>query len=79
MKNDRKEEKVAVMDIGDIVKQYLEQNGFDGLVEQFGECGCEVSDLFPCGTPHESCRAAYKIPCPCPPGANSVAVKKIGI
>ena len=36
------------MNIREIIKQYLEQNGYDGLCDESGECGCYVEDLFIC-------------------------------
>lgn len=36
------------MDILDIVKKYLKDNGYDGLGND--ECGCSIDDLFPCDT-----------------------------
>ena len=48
-----------------MVREYLEKNGYDGLVEYDGECGCSLDDLMPCG--HESaidCEAGHKIDCP---------------
>ena len=59
--------------IGDIIREYLKTNGFDGLVsydfecgcEIFG-CGCEIDDLFACESEGISeCEPGYKIPCDC--------------
>ena len=33
--------------VKEIVKKYLKENGYDGLVGN--ECGCDIDDLFPCG------------------------------
>ena len=47
------------MEVRDIVKKYLEDNGYDGLYEP-GECACKIDDLAPCGS--ESvwyCTAGY--------------------
>lgn len=52
----------------DMISKSLKDNGFDGLVDEFGECGCETSDLAPCGNTIEyvgRCRAAYKVECDC--------------
>jgi hypothetical protein len=38
------------INIGDMVKIYLEANGYDGLY-QSGECACKLDDLMPCGGP----------------------------
>jgi len=48
------------MDIKGIVKKYLKDNGFDGLVECFAECGCEINDLMPCDSPSIDCQPGYK-------------------
>lgn len=40
-------------------KEWLEANGFDGLLIA-GECGCELSDLRPCGEDWKSCTPGYK-------------------
>ena len=46
----------------DIVKDYLENEGYDGLYAN--DCGCEVSNLAPCGYLQADCRAGVKFPCP---------------
>jgi hypothetical protein len=53
-----------MMSVKEIVKTYLESNGFDGLYSS-GECGCIISDLMPCGTESAlDCLAGYKSPAP---------------
>ncbi len=47
------------IDVKEIVKQYLEQNGFDGLAGD--ECGCLIDDFFPCDGPGPDCQPGYKI------------------
>ncbi len=34
------------MNLRDIVKKYLEDNGYEGLAGKY--CGCENNDLMPC-------------------------------
>lgn len=51
------------MEVKEIVKKYLEDNGYGGLYDG-EECGCEVEDLAPCGEMPDTCIAGYKIPCP---------------
>jgi len=47
------------MNVKEIVKQYLEQNGYDGLA---GEgCCCLKNDLFLCGIDGSDCVAGHKI------------------
>jgi len=52
------------MTVKEILKHWLEQNGYDGLCSE--ECGCELSDLCPCclGENILSCEPGYKVPCP---------------
>ena len=62
------EEKKTIT-VGEIVRLYLEKNGFDGLCcdtfHHFDEpCGCSIDDLCPCDDYNvSSCRAAYKKEC----------------
>jgi hypothetical protein len=50
------------MTVGEIVKKYLQDNGFDGLCSY--ECGCELDDLFACGGDNVfDCSPGYKVPC----------------
>lgn len=52
------------MTVEQIVKQYLIDNGFDGLREMDGECACDTQDLFPCNSELTCrCEAGYKVPC----------------
>ena len=49
------------MNVGLIIKQFINDNGFDGLVNCHIECGCDKDDLAPCGQPNFThCEAAYK-------------------
>lgn len=45
----------------EIVKKHLVENGFDGL-QNDAECGCELSDLVPCGNDFSMCTPGYKHP-----------------
>jgi hypothetical protein len=51
-------------DIKDIVADYLITRGYEGLWNEFIDCGCEISDLMPCDEPSGDCRPGVKIPCP---------------
>jgi len=58
------------MTVGDIIKKYLDDNGFDGLVCSDGECGCLKDELAPCENVNlDSCEPGYKVNCSadCPP------------
>lgn len=49
------------MTVKDIIKKYLEDNGFDGLA---GEgCGCLIEDLFCCDYVGPECVPGKKINC----------------
>lgn len=52
-------------DIGDIIVEYLQANGFDGLCNGDNECGCGLVDLFACGSADAGCAPAYKRIVPC--------------
>jgi len=43
-----------MLDVKDIVLEYLKENGYDGLYNSDEECGCMADDLFLC----EGCPAA---------------------
>lgn len=52
------------LEIKEIVRGFLFQNGFDGLFSS-NECGCLAMENFmPCDKPRIDCEAGYKMPCP---------------
>jgi hypothetical protein len=51
------------MTLREIVKKFLEDNGFDGLFSEY-DCACEKDDLMPCDEPRTDCQPGYKTPCP---------------
>jgi len=53
---------MASKTVAEIVMEYLAENGYDGLCGD--DCGCEASDLFPCSSPADLCKAGFKTPCP---------------
>jgi len=54
-----------MMAIRDIIKQWLKDNGYDGLVDEPGECGCTLDDFMPCCEGWMlDCEPGYKRPCP---------------
>ena len=52
------------MNVREIIKAYLKEHGFDGLVDDDGECGCLVDNLMPCDAPCETCRPGFRGPDP---------------
>jgi hypothetical protein len=48
-------------DVKSIVREYLKKNGYDGLYNEWGECGCVNEDLFPCGSDPIECKPGHKI------------------
>jgi hypothetical protein len=50
------------LSIKEIVKKYLDENGFDGLQYE-SECGCKKDDLFSCEEPKEDCTAGKITDC----------------
>ena len=46
----------------EIVKKYLEDNGYDGLYND--DCGCCLDDLAPCDSNCLNCTPGYKQPVP---------------
>ena len=52
------------MNVREIIKEYLLKHGFTGLCSE--ECGCEISDLFPClvwATSMDYCVPGYRVDC----------------
>jgi hypothetical protein len=48
--------------VREMVEEYLREYGFGGLCGE--DCGCQLSDLAPCGDgPFPDCEAGYKYPC----------------
>ncbi len=47
--------------VKEIVAEYLEKNGFDGLFS-CSECACTKDDLEPCDEMRGDCEAGYFIP-----------------
>jgi len=50
------------MTVKDIVKKYLEENGFDGLFTD--DCGCAKGNLAPFCDTMMNCQPGYAIDCP---------------
>lgn len=54
---------MKVIDVMDMVDEYLKTNGYDGLLQEDGECACLLGDLAPCGEIMGSCRAGHRVEC----------------
>ena len=52
-----------IVNVRTIVEKHLRRCGFDGLWNDFAECGCELDDLMPCDGEVTRCEPGYKIPC----------------
>lgn len=50
------------MNVKEIVTKYLEDNGFDGLMDDY-DCVCDLNDLMPCVERSILCEPAVIIPC----------------
>jgi len=46
------------MNVIELVESQLKLLGADGLVQEYGDCGCMVGDLAPCGQIDGGCIAA---------------------
>jgi hypothetical protein len=52
------------MNCEDIILNYLEENGYDGLVNIWLECGCQIGEIALCESLNLSdCSPAYKHHC----------------
>ena len=45
--------------VEEIVQEYLEENGFDGLYNSNADCACKLDNLFVCDEVGMHCRAGY--------------------
>lgn len=52
------------MSVRTMLKEWLDQHGYDGLYSPTGGCACERDDLIPCsGEGVEHCEPGYRIEC----------------
>jgi hypothetical protein len=49
------------MTIGEMLRGWLVEHGFDGLCNSEFECGCGLDDLFPCESCFDDCEPAYLV------------------
>lgn len=49
------------MTVQEIVENFLKENGYGGLCNPEGACGCELDDMMPCGDGSWDCEPAYRI------------------
>lgn len=49
------------MTIKELIIDYLEQNGYDGLCMPEFECGCIKADLIACNSNFQDCEPAFKV------------------
>ena len=54
---------MTIIDVKGMVESYLKEHGYDGLVQEDGECACLLSDLSPCGDMLPRCRAGHRVEC----------------
>ena len=57
------------MELFDILKNWLKENGYDGLCLPDEECGCAIGDFMPCGEPSPRCEAGHRKKAP--PGSDA--------
>lgn len=54
------------MNVLDMVRSFLEGQGFDGLANPDADCACLLEDLAPCGELNgDECVAGYRVACQC--------------
>ena len=52
-----------MLTVKEIIKEYLEKNGYDGLYNADGQCACKRDVLFPCGEDFGECSPGYRGAC----------------
>lgn len=52
------------MELFDILRNWLEENGYDGLCLPDEECGCSLENFMPCGEPSPRCEAGHCVKAP---------------
>jgi hypothetical protein len=57
-----KSQRYPNVNIKEIIKEYLEENDYDGLCLSATNCWCFLSDFMSCSQPEMTCEAGNKIP-----------------
>jgi hypothetical protein len=55
------DERTRTPNLLEITTAWLKENGYDGLFNQAGMCGCKLDDLFPCSETDLNCQAGYLV------------------
>jgi hypothetical protein len=50
--------------VKEVVRSFLEDNGYDGLFNSEFDCGCDLEELMPCEDYFSDCECGYKHPNP---------------
>ena len=58
------------MNVRELLEKTLQENGFDGLLQEDGECACQIGDLVPCESDFTNCKPGYKTLCNCNMGCD---------
>jgi len=51
------------MNVYDVLKWYMEANGYDGLYNNIQECSCDIKSLCNCGGFDSDCFFGYQVVC----------------
>ena len=52
------------MNVKEILIEWLKAHGYEGLMDEWRECGCEIDELFPCSCDGiKNCEPGYKVAC----------------
>jgi len=67
------------MTVKEIVKKYLTENKYEGLVNEGSDCGCGLEDIMACESEWiYQCEAGYKCPCDCGDHDYHITTAKFG-
>jgi len=57
--------KIVKMVVREIIAEWLQEHGYDGLFNTESECACLIEDFFECGYAAPDCEAGYMTKCDC--------------